>query len=141
VKVILDTNVVISGVFFGGLPRRILQAWRDRRVHIVVSPEILDEYQRVGQRLGERFEGVDVQPFLQLLGVHGELVEASALSERVTDDEDHEKFFACALATRVEIIVSGDSHLLEASRWKGIKVVPPSPYSIRCSAAISPTPC
>lgn len=130
-KVILGTNVVISGVFFGGLPRRILQAWRDRRVHVVVSPEILDEYQRVGQRLGERFEGVDFQPFLQLFGVHGELVEASALSERVTDDEDDEKFFACALAAEVEIIVSGDSHLLEASGWKGIEVVPPTDFVMR----------
>ncbi|TVP60767.1 MAG: putative toxin-antitoxin system toxin component, PIN family [Gemmatimonadales bacterium] len=127
-RVVLDTNVVISGVFFGGLPRRILQAWRDRRVHIVVSPEILDEYQRVGRRLGQRFDGVDLQPFLQLLGVHGELVEAPALGESVTQDEDDEKFFACALAAGVGFIVSGDSHLLESSGWNGIEVVTPSDF-------------
>ena len=50
-RVVLDTNVLVSGVFFSGLPRRILEAWRDRRVELVVSLEILEEYRRVGERL------------------------------------------------------------------------------------------
>jgi putative PIN family toxin of toxin-antitoxin system len=48
VRVVLDTNVFISGVFFTGPPYRILEAWRDARIQIVVSPHILDEYKRVG---------------------------------------------------------------------------------------------
>lgn len=39
-RVILDTNVFVSGVFFGGPPGRILEAWRDGRVQLVVSAEI-----------------------------------------------------------------------------------------------------
>ena len=46
-KVILDTNVFTSGVFFGVPPNRILQGWRDGRVKLVLSPEILDEYRRI----------------------------------------------------------------------------------------------
>jgi AbrB family looped-hinge helix DNA binding protein len=49
VRIVLDTNVLVSGVFFGGPPGRILEAWRDRRIQLVLSPEILGEYQRVGQ--------------------------------------------------------------------------------------------
>lgn len=46
-KVILDTNVFISGIFFHGAPYDILDAWRHNRVHLVVSPDILNEYRRV----------------------------------------------------------------------------------------------
>jgi putative PIN family toxin of toxin-antitoxin system len=45
VRVVLDTNVFISGIFFAGPPYRILEAWRDGTIQLVVSQEILEEYQ------------------------------------------------------------------------------------------------
>jgi len=48
-RIVLDTNVFISGVFFSGPPFQILKAWRDEKVHLVISQEILEEYQRVGE--------------------------------------------------------------------------------------------
>ncbi len=50
-RIVLDTNVFVSAVFFGGVPGRILEAWRDGRLQLVLSAAILDEYQRVGQAL------------------------------------------------------------------------------------------
>jgi predicted nucleic acid-binding protein len=46
VRVILDTKVFISGVFFGGPPYRILEGWRDGKVQLVLTHEILEEYSR-----------------------------------------------------------------------------------------------
>jgi predicted nucleic acid-binding protein len=46
-RIVLDTNVFISGTFFTGPPYQILKAWRDGRVQLLVSPSILDEYQRI----------------------------------------------------------------------------------------------
>lgn len=91
-RVILDTNVFVSGVFFGGLPARILGAWRDARIQPVLSAEILEEYQRVGQILGGQYPGVDLEPFLALLAVHAEIVEAPALPQPVSADPDDDKF-------------------------------------------------
>ena len=48
-RIILDTNVFVSGVFFSGPPYEILAAWRDGKVQLVISPEILEEYQRAGE--------------------------------------------------------------------------------------------
>ena len=79
-RVILDTNVFISGVFFGGLPARIRGAWRDDRIQPVLSAEILEEYQRVGQILGRQYPGVDLGPFLALLSGHAGIVEAPAVT-------------------------------------------------------------
>ena len=47
-RIVLDTNVFVSAAFFGGVPGRILEAWRDGRLQLVLSAAILDEYQRVG---------------------------------------------------------------------------------------------
>jgi predicted nucleic acid-binding protein len=49
VRIILDTNVVISGIFFAGLPYQILRAWREGKLHLLISEEILAEYRRVGE--------------------------------------------------------------------------------------------
>ncbi len=47
-RIILDTNVFVSGVFFTGPPYEILRGWRDGKWQLVICPEILDEYRRVG---------------------------------------------------------------------------------------------
>ena len=47
-KLVLDTNVVVSGIFFGGVPGRVLAAWSVGAVDVVLSPDILEEYRRVG---------------------------------------------------------------------------------------------
>lgn len=124
-RVILDTNVLVSGVFFGGVPGRILDAWRDARIQLVLSAEILDEYQRVGQELGTQYPGVTLEPFLGLLAVAAELVEAPALSEPVSSDPDDDKFLACAVAAGVTVVISGDRDLLEQSGWRNIRVLRP----------------
>lgn len=53
-RVILDTNVVVSGLFFGGAPRRILELWREGALEWVITSQILEEYRRVGSVLGRR---------------------------------------------------------------------------------------
>ena len=50
IRVVLDTNVVLSGIFFAGVPGRILDAWRAGGLTLVLSPAILAEYNRAGPR-------------------------------------------------------------------------------------------
>ncbi len=127
-KVVIDTNVLVSGVFFGGVPGRILSAWREGEVTLVVSPAILDEYRRVGWELATQYEGASLQPLLALIAVHGEVVLTGALSERVCVDPDDDKFLACALASNARVVISGDKALLNVSGWKGIAVVSPRAF-------------
>ena len=127
-RVVLDTNVLISSIFFSGPPHEILNAWREQRVGLVLSVEILDEYRRVGQRLSRKYPGIDVGPFLSLLTVHGEFVVAPELSESVCEDPTDDKFFACAIASRCSIIISGDKHLHRASGYGGVTVLNPRSF-------------
>lgn len=127
-KIILDTNVFISGVFFTGPPYQILKAWRDGMVQLVISQEILDEYQRVGETLAQQFPGVDLGPILELLTVKAELILAPGLPEPVCNAPDDDKFLACALASKAKLIVSGDKHLLRVSGYRRIVIVNPRKF-------------
>lgn len=127
-KVVIDTNVFISGVFFSGPPYQILKAWRNGDIKIVISLEILDEYYRVGEELSIQFPGTDLNPIIELITIKTQLVKAARLDEAVCDDPDDDKFFACAIAGGVDLIISGDKHLLKMSGYQGIKVVRPRQF-------------
>ena len=101
-KVVLDTNVLISGIFFGGPPNKILQGWRDGRFMLVLSPEIFEEYQRVAEVLGRKYSSVDLTEFLELIVVEAEMVQPEPLKEAVSADPDDDKFIACALVSRLQ---------------------------------------
>jgi putative PIN family toxin of toxin-antitoxin system len=128
VRIVLDTNVFISGIFFTGPPHRILTAWRDGDIEIVASAEILDEYRRVGEELSHQFPGVDIEPFLALLAVGADMVIAPELPEPVSQDPDDDKFLACAIAGRCEVVVSGDKHLKKVTGYRGIDVLSPRAF-------------
>jgi len=122
-KVVLDTNIFISGIFFGGPPARILEAWRDGRIQIVLSESILEEYRKVGLRLARNYKGIDIGPFLRLLSLTARLYRAPSLPCRVCEDPDDDKFIACALASRAAIIITGDKRLLKVSHYRGIEIL------------------
>ena len=126
-KVVLDRNVFVSGVFFGGVPGRILSAWRDKAVTLVVSPEILDEYEATGQRLAADFPGVDLDPLIALVAKEGTVVDAPPLPEAVCDDPDDDMFLACTIAC-ADFVVSGDRALLRASGYGGVEVLSPRTF-------------
>ena len=128
-KVVLDTNVLVSGVFFSGPPYKILEAWRSSKIRLVISAEILDEYSRVGDALAEQFPAVDLRPILELVNVNAEMVSPPAgPAARICDDPDDDKFFWCALAARCKVIVSGDKHLLSKSGFGGVQVLKPRDF-------------
>ena len=127
-KIILDTNVFISGIFFSGPPYQILDAWRDGKVDIVLSEEIFAEYQRVAKELSRQFKEVDISTFLDLITVNAIWVVTPQLPFNVSADPDDDKFLSCALAGKTKIIVSGDKHLLAVSGYRRIEVVKPSSF-------------
>jgi len=127
-RVVVDTNVFVSGVFFSGPPHEILEAWRDRRLTLVVSPEILAEHQATGDELASQFPDVDLTPWLELVATLGVIVQAPSLSEQVCADPDDDKFLACALAGRCRLVISGDRALLRTDGYRGIRVLRPRKF-------------
>ena len=127
-KVVLETNVLISGIYFSGPPGTILQAWRSGKFQLAVSIEILEEYLNVAERLANRYAGVEYEGILGLIVQNAELVQAADLPKPVSEDPDDDKFLACALASNTRIIVSGDSDLLRVSGYADIRVITPKRF-------------
>jgi putative PIN family toxin of toxin-antitoxin system len=127
-RVILDTNVFISGVFFSGPPYQILKAWQDGKIKLLLSPEIFEEYERVGKVLSGQFPSINLNSILGFVTIKGEIILAQELSERVSEDPDDDKFLACAVSGKCKFIISGDKHLTRVSGFKGIEVIRPRQF-------------
>lgn len=128
-KVVVDTNVVVSGFFFGGIPGRILSAWHAGRMTLVLSTSILAEYREVGVELSARHGDLDFESFAAMLVMNSEMIAAPEhFADAVCADPADDKFLACAAAAGALVIVSGDRHLLAVSGWSGIEVLRPRTF-------------
>ncbi len=127
-RVILDTNVLMSGIFWSGPPAKILQAWHDKKISLVLSPEILEEYRRVGSILSQKYPVINVEPIIDLIVIHSEMCSANKLNKQISNDPDDDKFIALCLSSDCRIIVSGDRDLLEISGYESISVMKPAQF-------------
>ena len=112
-RVVLDTNVLVSGVFFSGPPSRVLKAWRDGRLTLVYSAAIFEEYDRVFMELTDDFPTINARPILDLLVFCGEIVQAANITVSACRDPADDKFLQCLLASKADCLFSGDRDLLE----------------------------
>jgi putative PIN family toxin of toxin-antitoxin system len=124
-KVILDTNVLVSGIFFKGPPYLIFQIWKKGQIEIVISHEILEEYRRVIQDVSTQFPHIDIANLFEMITLRAHLTLSLALHPQICNDPDDDKFFSAALASKTSIIISGDKHLLDKSGFSGITVLKP----------------
>ncbi len=127
-KIVLDTNVLISGIFFSGPPYQILKAWQAGQINIAISEEILTEYQSVAQKLSKQFPSVDIKQILKLITIHTEIVDPQGYEVTVCEDPDDNMFISCAIVSHSKVIVSGDKHLLTISGYQGIEVCKPRDF-------------
>jgi uncharacterized protein len=130
-RIVLDTNVFISGIFFSGPPAAILKAWRDSLLQIVISLPIIEEYQQVSMSLVEKYPRIDIQQIIDIIMIKSEFVDVNNVVESVCEDQDDDKFIECAIAGNCKIIISGDKHLLKVSGYKGITVLKPGEFTSR----------
>lgn len=127
-KIILDTNVLISGIFFTGPPHLILRAWRNNKLELIVSEEIFQEYIDACERLKVKYPGIEFKEIIDLIAVNTHFYQPKKYEQQITSDPDDDKFIICALESGVKINISGDKHLLEVNGYQGIEIVSPSDF-------------
>jgi len=120
VKVVLDTNVLLSGLMLpDSTPGRIVRAWRETRFDLVSSKEQLTEvarvltYSKIRKRLQWRRE--TIERFLRQLYLRSELVDVSDINQSVPGDPKDQPILASLIASNAEYLVTGDSDLLTLS--------------------------
>ena len=136
-QVVLDTNVLVSGLAFpSGPPGRIVSAWRAGAFSLVASEFMLDELARILPALSHRtgFSAADVRDFLDLMRAMSTIVELSAdhLAQAQGSglrDPDDAPILATFLASGADCLVTGDKDLLVlAGPWA---IVSPADFCAR----------
>ena len=124
-RVVIDTNVLVSGIFWAeGPPGYILQRWLSGKLTVVVSREILDEYRGIITRLSSR-KKTDVSKLLERLLMQVHFIFPAQLPTTVCSDEDDDKFIAAAYSGRAKYLVTGDRALLKVKRFRKVLIVSP----------------
>ena len=128
IKAVVDTNVLISGIFWRGTPFEVLKAWQQGHFTLALSMPILEEYRRVLTELAATRPFTTLAPILQLIEFHSLTVEPVPFVRSVCEDSDDDKFLEAAIAAAAEYVVSGDKALLRVREHQGVKIVQPSRF-------------
>ncbi len=123
-KVVLDTNVLISALIKTGKPKRLLRKVAERKA-LVLSKSILDEFVKVAQedKIRKYVEEEDIAVFLSFLRTFAAVVKVSSKFSVVKEDPDDDVILRTAYDAKATFIVSGDMHLLSIKKFGGIKIV------------------
>lgn len=130
-RAVLDTNVVMSAIFFGGMPLKIIRAAFSKRVRLVASRAVVSEYHEVAERLHEQFPSVNYRRPLSILESKLTMARPVALGETVCRDPDDDAVIACALGGKAKVICSGDGDLLALDGFRGLEIMNPSDFCER----------
>jgi len=132
-RIVCDTNVIISGFFWQGPPRRILNRIEAGEDMLFISREILIEAERVLQynKLKQTLNAAHLVPAdsIRWLVAHATLVMPKPLEQVVVvDDPADDMIVACALAAGADSIISGDKHLLNIRAIDAIQIISAAEY-------------
>lgn len=121
IKVLPDTNIIISSVFWKGNPYEIIRRGILGEYRLVTSAEILDE---VVDKLRNKFQFPEesIQELIDILMNYCHIVDVTSKFDVVRDKKDN-KIVECAFDGKADYIVTGDPDLLELKEFRGIKIV------------------
>lgn len=126
-RLVLDTNTVLSGLLWGGTPGRLIDAAEAGQVELASSAALLAELQGVLSR--EKFarqlakRGITVADVFDGYAAMVTLIVPAVISPTITRDPADDHVLATALAAQADLIVSGDAHLLDLKGFEGIEIV------------------
>ena len=129
-RIVLDTNVLLSGLLWRGPPHTILERVRDGQLTLLCSSALLTELIDVLQR--PKFDlilsrsGISPQQVLTSLQELAEIIDTPPLPGPVSRDPDDDAVLALAVFGQSDMIVSGDEDLLSLHRYRELPIVPPA---------------
>jgi hypothetical protein len=128
-RVVLDTNVLVSALLFTGISAELVPLWQKGAITVLLSREILEEYLRVlaypkfelseGEIKGLLEE--ELLPFVQIIkpGIRVRVVKR---------DPSDNKFVECAVAGKADVLISGDKDLLTIKHYRRVRIQTPARF-------------
>ena len=127
IRAVIDTNIIVSAFFWGGIPRAVLEAARAKRFQMIATDELIAELIEVISRpkfadrlaqINETVNSLLETDYYALI----EIVQPAQIEPVIVDDPDDDALIACAIGGSADYIISGDHHLLDLSEYQRIEV-------------------
>jgi putative PIN family toxin of toxin-antitoxin system len=126
VKVVIDTNVFLSGIFWAGPAGDVLELWANDRIELVASAAILEEYERVLAEM-ERKEPDRADFWRLFIAQYSTTIDPPARFLVCRDPKDN-MFLDCAVAAGAKCLVSGDKDLRVLKKVAGVEILTPREF-------------
>lgn len=138
-RLVLDTNVVVSGLLWGGHSRRLLELALDNTVTLYSSPVLVDELSQTLHyaKLAKRIAALrtTAQELVVLYSAMVTLVVPQQVPRVIAQDADDDQVLACAVQAHAHLIASGDQHLHSlGGNYQGVRIVTPAEAAVLLQA-------
>jgi len=125
-RVILDTNVFVSGIFWeGNFCSQIIEKWRERKFELVSSMEIIKELVKTLSDFKIQMPKDMINEWKNRIIENSIIVEPTIKLDIIKDDPDDNKFLEAGITGNVDLIISQDKHLLKVKEYDKIKIIKP----------------
>lgn len=125
-KVVLDTNVFISGIFWeGNFCSQIIDKWKSKEIELVSSLEIVGELVKTLKSFKIPMPEDMIEEWKNFIIKNSKIVESLSKIDVIMEDSEDNKFLEAAIDGKADLIISQDRHLLNLKQYNGIKIVKP----------------
>ena len=124
IRTVIDTNVIISAILFGGIPGELISLWKSGHIQPLTSKDIIDEYIKVltYQKFKLSEKEINYILYNEILP-YFEVITLKPGQAIIQKDPSDDKFLHCANAGRASVIISGDQHLINLKSYGKIKIL------------------
>ncbi len=129
-KIVADTNLLISSIFWNGSPYKIVQQALNQEIEIFISKYILDEVRKVLTDPKEKFRlsKKEIEDVIEGILLYAKIIEPKTTTDVVKRDKKDNPIIACALDAQANFIITRDKDLLTIKQHAGIKIITPEEF-------------
>ena len=127
-KVVLYTNVFISGIHWLGDSNKVLSMWRNEKFELIISLEIIEEIITTLKNFKIVLSEEEIGYWKDIILENSLLVEPEEEIDIVKDDQDDNKFIEVAVMGKAKYIITQDNHLLKIKEFREIKILTPKEF-------------
>ena len=129
IRVVLDTNVLISALLFKGELSRIVGLWEKGKIVPVISKETFDELRTVLEYPKFSLSRAEIKSLIEheILPFF-EVVNVSKHVKGASRDPGDDKFISCAISANANCIVTGDKNLSDLKKYQSIRIIHTSDF-------------
>lgn len=134
-KIVLDTNVLISATFWDGDSNKIIEKVERKEIELVLSKDIIEEFAKVldYREIKEKIKNknLEMKRTIEKIISLSTIVDPIEKLNIVKEDSDDNKILECAKAGDVDFIITNDAHLLRLKQFEKIRIIPPREFLIK----------